>query len=400
MRRLVGIAAIAGAVLSMLLLAALASGAPRAKSSPAPSAATRGKATIALSLPAMDNPLMLAFKDVFNSTFGKTYNIEVASADGNPNTQATQIENYTATHVKFLFVMETEATSLLSKLQAARKAGVKVLVAGGDPGARNAYDAVMKMDQFLAGEYCALLAKNWVNKTYPKSAAGSIQTAILESTLTPESVNRNKGLAMISQRYLKDATGAYIAANGKRISNAKGKYLPGKSASDRVKNPTYCPAVKIVKHVEAAMMQDGQTATQNLLTTNPNLKLVLAYSSDGGMGASNAIMDDQSISDKSKVAVFGVGMVGAESQAITDSGNGKGVFRGAVSFGGPNLPKSTVQLVQKMLSGKKYPRITWDPLALGTLVNGKLVIKPVANAGVIVVPKALTKTKAAALSQP
>jgi ribose transport system substrate-binding protein len=384
MKRCACASAIAGVVLSLLLLAACGSstGGTTTASSSAPSA---GKETIALSLPAMDNPLMLGFKSAFDSAFGSQYKVEVASADGNPNTQATQIQNYTSQGVKFLFVMETEATSLLSTLEDAKKSGVMILAAGGDPGSEDAYDAVMKMDQFLAGQYCALLAKDWVDKTYPGAAAGSVQAAVLESTLTPESVARDKGLAMISEPYLKDSTGAYIAADGTAISDADGQYVAGKSEADRVDNPTYCPAVKIVKHVEAAMMQDGQTATQNLLTTNPDLKLVLAYSSDGGMGASQAIMDSHP-SDPGKLAVFGVGMVGAEQQAITDSGSDKGVFRGAVAFGGPDLPQSTVELAQKMLSGQDYPKVTWDPLALGTLVDGQLVIKPVANAGVITVP--------------
>jgi ribose transport system substrate-binding protein len=376
-----GVAAVA---LSMLLLAACGA-ASDTSSGQSPSSGSGGEETIALSLPAMDNPLMLAFKDSFDQAFGSQYKVEVASADGNPNTQATQIQNYTSQGVKFLFVMESEATSLLPTLQDAKKSGVMILAAGGDPGAEDAYDAVMKMDQFLAGEYCALLAKDWIDTTYPKAASGSVQAAVLESTLTPESVARDKGLAMISEPFLKDATGAYIASDGTPISDAKGQYLAGKSDSDRVANPTYTPAVKIVKHVEAAMMQDGQTATQNLLTTNPDLKLVLAYSSDGGMGASQAIMDGHP-SDPGKLATFGVGMVGAEQQAITESGQGKGVFRGAVAFGGPDLPKSTVDLAQKMLSGQQYPKVTWDPLALATLENGQLVIKPVANSGVITLP--------------
>ena len=42
----------------------------------------------------------------------------------------------------------------------------------------------------------------------------------------------------------------------------------------------------------AEMFQAGQTAMQNVLTTNPKCKLVLAYASDGGNGASQAIMDE------------------------------------------------------------------------------------------------------------
>ena len=83
----------------------------------------------------------------------------------------------------FLFAMPAEASSLVPKLIAARDAGVKVLVVGGDPGDEKAYDSVMMMNQYLAGSYEAYMAKQWVDRTYPDAADGSIETAILESTL-------------------------------------------------------------------------------------------------------------------------------------------------------------------------------------------------------------------------
>jgi ABC-type sugar transport system substrate-binding protein len=360
--------------------------APAEAPTTAPAAAD--KETIAVSLPALDNPLMLALQDAFVKTFGDKYNVEVASADGNPNTQAAQVENFTAMKAKFMFVMAVEASSLLPRLEKARDAGTMVMVAGGEPGA-SGRDAVMKIDQFLAGEYAALLAKNWIEKTYPGAAPGSIETVVFLSTLNPEAVDRSNGLLMIKEPYMKNALGEYIDAAGTPISDAQGNYLAGKSESDRVPNPVYSPAVKIVQMPTAEMFQAGQTAMQNVLTTNPNVKLVIAYASDGGVGASKAIMDEYAkgdasvIKDLDKVAVFGVGMFGPEGDAIVESAQGKGVFRGAVAFGGGDLPGTTVGIATKMLSGESYPEVTWDPLALATVVDGKLDVKPVANSGVI-----------------
>jgi ABC-type sugar transport system substrate-binding protein len=346
------------------------------------------KGIIAVCLPALDNPLMLALRDAFVNTFQDRYTVEVASADGNPNTQATQIENYTSMKAKFMFVMAVEASSLLPKLEAARAAGVLIMVAGGEPGA-SGRDAVMKIDQFLAGEYAALMAKRWVEATYPDAAEGSIETAVFLSSLNPEAIDRSNGLLMISEPFLKNTAGEYIDAAGTPISDAKSAYLSGKSEADRVPNPVYCPAVKIVQTPTAEMFQAGQTAMQNVLTTNPSVKLVIAYASDGGNGASKAIMDEyakgatSAITDLTKVAVFGVGMFGPEGDAIKESGQNKGVFRGAVAFGGGDLPGTTVGIATKMLSGGDYPEVTWDPLALASLVNGELAVVPVANSGVI-----------------
>ena len=97
---------------------------------PAPAA----KEIIAVCLPALDNPLMLAIQDTFKNGFGAEYDVQVASADGNAVNQATQVENFTAMKVKLMVVMAVEATSLVPKLIAARQAGIIVMVIGGDPG--------------------------------------------------------------------------------------------------------------------------------------------------------------------------------------------------------------------------------------------------------------------------
>ncbi len=349
---------------------------------------TEEKGIIAVCLPALDNPLMLELSEAFVNEFGDEYDVQVASADGNPNTQATQVENYTAMKVKFLFVMAVEASSLLPRLEAARAAGILVMVVGGEPG-ETGRDAVMKMDQFLAGEYAAMMGKEWVEKTFPDAAEGSIETAVFLSSLTTESVQRSNGLLMISEPYLKNWEGAYIDAAGNPISDNQGNYLAGKSEADRVANPVYCPAVKIVQTPTAEMFQAGQTAMQNVLTTNPQVKLVLAYASDGGSGASQAVMDEYAkgstsvITDLNEIAIFGVGMFGPEADSIIASSRGNGVFRGAVAFGGGDLPRETVSIAAKMLSGQDYPEVTWDALALATAENGQLVIKPMPNFGVI-----------------
>jgi ABC-type sugar transport system substrate-binding protein len=340
------------------------------------------KPIIAVCLPALDNPLMLAFQDAFKGAFGANFDVQVSSADGNANTQATQIENYTAMKTKFMFVMAVEATSIVPKLEAARAAGVQVLFAGGDPGSENAYDCVMKMNQFLSGAYAALMAKQWVDKTYPGAAAGSIEAAIFESTLNPEALARSAGLKMISETYLKNETGAYIDATGKVVTEA-----------NRVANPAYSPAVKVVQVVQAEMFQAGQTAMQNVLTTHPNVKLLIAYAGDGGMGASQAIMDEYAkgassvIKDLNKVAAFSVGMIGAEGPAVADSSSGKGVFRGTIRFGG-DLIGRTMEFAGKMLSGQPYPKVVWDALDMVTAVDGKLMAVPVESATVLTLPTA------------
>jgi ABC-type sugar transport system substrate-binding protein len=383
------------AVLAGILLAACGGAEPTTAPTSAPTAApteaaaatqapvAEEKGIIAVILPALDNPLMLGFQEAFSSAFGDKYDVQVASADGDPNTQSTQIENYTAMGVDFMFVMAVEPTSIVPKLKAAKEAGITILFAGGDPGDPDAYTSVMHMNQFLSGHYAAYMAKQWVDETYPDAAPGSIETAIFESTLNPEAVDRTAGLHMISEPYLKNAAGEYIDAAGNVVDEA-----------NRVENPAYSPAVKVVQTVQAEMFQAGQTAMQNVLTTNPNVKLVLAYAGDGAMGASQAIMDEYAkgegvsvIDDLNKVAAFSVGLLGAEGPAVADSSKGNGVFRGTVRFGG-DLIGRTIEFATKMLNGEDVPVDIWDDLELVTAVDGVLYSVPVESAIVLVVPTA------------
>lgn len=350
---------------------------------PEEEAETAAKEIIAVSLPALDNPLMLGFQDAFTQAFGEEYNVQVASADGNANTQATQIENFTGMNTKLMFVMAVEPTSLVPKLTDARESGVDILFAGGDPGDEDAYTSFMHMNQFLSGHYAAYMAKQWVDETYPDAEPGSVETVIFESTLNPEAVDRSAGLKMISEPYLKNAQGEYVDDTGNVVDEA-----------NRVENPAYSPAVNVVQVVQAEMFQAGQTAMQNVLTTNPDVRLALAYAGDGAMGASQAIMDEyakgegvSAIDDLNKVAVFSVGLIGAEGPAVADSSMGNGVFRGTIRFGG-DLVGRTIEYATRMLNGEVLPKDIWDDLELVTAVDGILYSVPVESAIGFVVPTA------------
>jgi ABC-type sugar transport system substrate-binding protein len=277
--------------------------------------------------------------------------------------------------------MAVESTSLVTKLVAARNAGIIVMVVGGDPGNPDAYDSVMMMNQYLSGWYEAYMAKQWVDKTYPDAANGSIETVIFESTLNTEAVNRSTGEKMIAEPYMKNVKGEYIDAAGKVVTEA-----------NKVANPAYSPKVKIVQVVQAEMFQAGQTAMQNVLTTNPNVKLVITYAGDGGMGASKAILDEYAkgsgsvIKDLDKVAVFGVGMIGAEGSAVMDSITNKSVFRGTIRFGG-DLVARTREIVGEVLKGN-IKKVIYDPLDIVTIIDGKLMSIAIEDTEVFKTPTA------------
>lgn len=327
---------------------------------------------IAVSLPNLDNPLMTGISDGVKKAFpGK--NVQVSSAANDPNSQATQVQNYITMNSDMIIVMPADSSSLTPILKKAVDAGIKVVVTGTKLPDPSAYTAMAAVNQYLVGEYNALLAKKWVDKNYPDAAKESIETAVLTSTTGQDSIDKCNGLIQISEPYMKNAKGEYIDENNKVVNE-----------SQKVANPVYCPQIKIVKKVDAEMMQAAQTAMQNILTTNPNIKVVLTCTSDGGNGVSQVFMDSKkSAAELSKIGVFGCGVIGPEEGLLTDSANGKGVFRGADQFGATDCGAEMAGIAKKVLDNEKFDKDTWDPITLYFVKNGTLQKISVNNTGAI-----------------
>jgi len=352
------------------------------------SSAPKVKPIIAICLGDLDDPFMLQMEEAFTKNFGEKYDIQVASAENDSSTQVTQIENFTALGVKFMFVIPVDPSTLTLKLKAARKAGIQVLVAGGDPGSESR-DAILKIDQYLTGEYVTIMAREWIKKTYPEAEVKSIQTVILSSNQNNDSILRSKGLTLIAEEYLVNEKGQYINSKGDAISSDKsGVFYSGFSGADRVINPFQSFKVRIVANVEANSYEEGQQVMRDILTEYPDVKLVLAYSSDVAQGASAAVVEaygnntDVTYSIDG-IAVFGVGLFGLVEESIIDASMSGGVFRGAVAYGGVDFSSTIIDMAKLMLEGKSYPAVTWEELALVSAIDGQLSIEPVTNTGFI-----------------
>ncbi|GHU91147.1 hypothetical protein FACS189485_01050 [Spirochaetia bacterium] len=337
-----------------------------------------GLPIVAVSLPSLDNPLMTGIEAAIKAKFAGVAEVQISSADLNNNTMIAQIQNYTAMHADTLFAMPNDGKTLVEALRDARKAGVKVAITGVSIADEDAdsYDCLMNADQYLVGTYVAYMAKDWVDKTYPGAAAGSIETAVFSNTLGEDSVHRSNGIKSIAEPYLKNSGGQYINADGAVVSE-----------SARIANPAYSPAVKIVTDVQAQMFQEGQVAMENILTSNPNVKLVLAYASDGACGASQVYVDKGfSQTQLDKIGIFGGGAMGPEVQQLKETSLGSGVFRGAVAFGGADLPGDVAELVYRVFKNDMPEKILWDPISLVSAENGQEVRVLVKSIGAITPP--------------
>jgi len=362
-----------------MLLAACAPAATQAPAAPAVAATeapavaatepAAGKPILAVDLMTLDWPMMVSIGETMKKTFGDQFDVQVASAELDPVKQAQQVENFTAMHPALLFAIPVEPSSLVPKLVAAREAGVKVYLAGGDPGNPDAYDAVVELNEWNVGLLMAYMAKQWVDKTYPDAADGSIETAVLESTDRPLNLTRTRAVELITEPYLKNDKGEYVDLAGKVVSEA-----------DKVANPVYSPKVKIVATAEGKDLATSQSATQTFLAQYPNLKLVLGTDSQFGMGASQAIVDEFNkgagsvIKDLSKVAVFGAGAFANERQLILDSEtNNNSVFRGTIKWGVGDVPvDQDIFAIKSILDGTAQKHIM-QPIFMYTPGEGNVL---------------------------
>ena len=132
------------------------------------------------------------------------------------------------------------------------------------------------------------------------------------------------------------------------------------------------------------MAAAAQTAFQNVLTSNPNVKVVLCCTGDGAGAVSQIYMDEKlAASDYDKIGVFGCGFIGSEKDYIQNSVAGTSVFRATVAFGGGDLPGEMADLAKKVLEGTADKDV-WDPIALVYMDNTKtLQMTDVANTGAI-----------------
>lgn len=315
-------------VLAGLMLAGCA--APAAPAAPASDAAS-GAATeaaapaaegaarrVGYAVPDASNPFLANLtKNVADYFAPDNVQVVVADAQGDATKQVNQIENFITMGVDAIIVMAIDPKGVTSVIEDAQKAGIKVMVAGGDTGS---YDAIMHTDQKAMGAMIAQMACDFIAATFPDAADGSVQVGVIENRDTPEASARSDGMATI---------------------------------------PALCPAAAIAGTVGSQpTITAGATAAENLLTAHPEIKVILAYNDAQGLGATQTAGGIATI-DPAQFAIYGADNTPDALAAIQ---SGDSVFRGTVRFGSDNLALDTYNLVRKMVMGEEFPVETLDPL--------------------------------------
>lgn len=316
---------IASLLLSACAVAPAAQAPAAATDAPAAAAPSDAALRVGYAVPDASNPFLSNLtKSVAEYFAPDGVEVVVADAQGDATKQVNQIENFTTMGVDAIIVMAIDPKGVTSVIEDAQKAGIKVMVAGGDTGV---YDAIMHTDQHAMGAMIAQMACDFIAENYAGAAEGSVEVGIIENRDTPEANQRSDGMATVA---------------------------------------TLCPAAKVAGVVGGApTITVGATAAENLLTAHPEVKVILAYNDAQGLGATQTVAAMSTI-DPATFAIFGADNTPDALAAIKA---GDSVFRGTVRFGSNNLALDTYNLVKKMVMGEEFPVETLDPLTPITAAN-------------------------------
>ncbi len=221
------------------------------------------------------------------------YKFEIASADLNPAKQIEQIENFTSLGVDAIIIMAVDPTSITDAIKKAKDKGVKIVAFSQK---LSQYDLFLGSDDYALGKKEAEMAAAWIEKTFPDAKDGTIPVAIFENRDKPTAASRSDGFKEITNLTKK----AKIAATVGVDTTNKG----------------------------------GQTAAENLMLTNPEIKVILSYNSDTAMGVDAYAMSlNSAIKAKAQFATFSIDFNGAAIDAIGKSVKNESIWRGTIMMG-------------------------------------------------------------------
>ncbi len=262
----------------------------------------------------------------------------IFGAEGNATTQYNQIENCISQGVSGMIVMAAiEPEGVAAAVEEAKKAGIKVMGVPVDE--QGPYDAIMHTDQYEIGTTMADMACDWIEATYADAADDSVEVAVIGTKGTENIKKRSEGMETI------DA----------------------------------CAKAKLVQFVDVpeATISEAVSATENIFTANPNVKVILVVGDSGAQGVAEA-MAAYAPDNLDEYAVFS-GDVSPDTQDLLPKCEA-GAYRGAVAIGGSleDLMQSTYEIMKGMISGGEYPAETLDPLTTFRCepTAGEAVAKP------------------------
>lgn len=257
--------------------------------------------------------------------------VQTVSCDNDASTQISQIKTFVTMGADLIIINPTDIEALTDAIKEAHEAGVKVYINGAtsDALSEEYYDCSTVSNEYLCGAYVAIIAKNWVEAHLDElNAVGDWEVAFLKSSLSEDTLKRSAGEMSILEPYLKDYDGNYVDVSGNVVDEA-----------NKVANPAYSEVV--AQHYKGVVVEQDQTNgglnVANILTTNPNTRVFIAYNSLASTQGGQYIVDNYA-GQLDEFAFFSAGVMGNEADYMVGAVSAKdgvtpSVMRGACQFG-------------------------------------------------------------------
>ena len=271
-------------------------------------------------------------QEALENIFAGKAKVQTVSCDNDSATQISQIKTFVTMGADLIVINPTDIDALSDAIKEAHEAGVKVYINGAtsDSLSEEYYDCCTVSNEYLIGAYVALIAKNWIEAHADELSAANPdwEVAFLQSSLSEETLERSAGEMAILEPYLKDYEGNYIDISGNVVDEA-----------NKVENPAYCK-IAADRYKGVVVEQDqtnGGLNVANILTTNPNTRVFIAYNSLASTQGGQYIVDNYP-DQINEFAFFSSGVMGNEADYMVGSvsatdGVTPSVMRGACQFG-------------------------------------------------------------------
>ena len=271
-------------------------------------------------------------QEALENIFEGKAKVQTVSCDNDSATQISQIKTFVTMGADLIIINPTDIDALADAIKEAHEAGVKVYINGATSKSLSEeyYDCCTVSNEYLIGAYVALIAKNWIEAHADELTAANPnwEVAFLQSSLSEETLERSAGEMAILEPYLKDYEGNYIDISGNVVDEA-----------NKVENPAYCK-IAADRYKGVIVEQDqtnGGLNVANILTTNPNTRVFIAYNSLASTQGGQYIVDNYP-DQINEFAFFSSGVMGNEADYMVGAvsatdGVTPSVMRGACQFG-------------------------------------------------------------------
>lgn len=316
----------ASAVCLILLIAALAACGKTNNAAPAGTIEASGSPggedaiQVGFVVPDSANPFFIHMTEAISQGLKQHgIDLQVASANMDVNKSINAIETFVSAKVDVLIVSPVDEKAVEPALEAARKAGIKVLSFGGE---LNHTDVNLLSDQAGIGKALGENAAAWVND----KLGGSAEVGLIVFTAT---------------------NNVTVRANALEEALKAG-----------------APGAKIVAKQEAASVADAQKVAENMLQAHPNIQVIATNADTLALGVLEAVKAAGRADEN-----FYINGSDATPQVIDKIKEG-GPLRVTIDMGVERIPAMTVEAVLRLAKGEQTER---NQYALLTLVDSSNV---------------------------